>query len=164
MFLASMATAFLRDTRRAVQFIEDDEIVAVTPEGATFSTPTATIVDRPVEEIDWDEEAAEKSGFETFMLKEIYEQPDAIEETIGDRIRHGRLGSTGLGLTDEEIREPAAHRHRRLRHRIPLGRRRPLCDRGMGAHPGGARHRERMALPESRPVEGHARDRDHAVG
>ena len=63
-----------------------------------------TPVDRPVEEIDWDEEAAEKSGFETFMLKEIYEQPDAIEETIGDRIRHGRLELDGLGLDDEEIR------------------------------------------------------------
>jgi glutamine---fructose-6-phosphate transaminase (isomerizing) len=103
MFLASMATAFLRDTRR-VQFIEDDEIVAVTPEGATFSTPDGAKVDREVEEIDWDEEAAEKGGFETFMLKEIYEQPDAIEETIGDRIRHGRLELEGLGLDDEDIR------------------------------------------------------------
>ena len=103
MFLASMATAFLRDTRR-VQFIENDEIVAVTPEGATFSTADGTPVERPVEEIDWDEEAAEKSGFETFMLKEIYEQPDAIEETIGDRIRHGRLELDGLGLSDNEIR------------------------------------------------------------
>jgi glutamine---fructose-6-phosphate transaminase (isomerizing) len=103
MFLASMATAFLRDTRR-VQFIEDDEIVAVTPDGATFSTSDGVNVDRAVEEIDWDEEAAEKGGFETFMLKEIYEQPDAIEETIGDRIRHGRLELEGLGLDDEDIR------------------------------------------------------------
>ena len=103
MFLASMATAFLRDTRQ-VQFIEDDEIVAVTPDGATFSTSDGTIVERAVEEIDWDEEAAEKGGFETFMLKEIYEQPDAIEETIGDRIRHGRLELEGLGLSDDDIR------------------------------------------------------------
>jgi glucosamine--fructose-6-phosphate aminotransferase (isomerizing) len=103
MFLASMATAFLRDTRR-VQFIEDDEIVAVTPEGATFWAPDGSLVERAVEEIDWDEEAAEKGGFETFMLKEIYEQPDAIEETIGDRIRHGRLELEGLGLDDDEIR------------------------------------------------------------
>jgi glucosamine--fructose-6-phosphate aminotransferase (isomerizing) len=103
MFLASMATAFLRDTRR-IQLIEDDEIVALRPEGATFLTVDGTELEREVEEVDWDEEAAEKGGFETFMLKEIYEQPDAIEETIGDRIRHGRLELDGLGLDDEEIR------------------------------------------------------------
>jgi glucosamine--fructose-6-phosphate aminotransferase (isomerizing) len=103
MFLASMAAAFLRDTRR-IQLIEDDEIVAVTPDGAAFFTVDGETVERAVEEVDWDEEAAEKGGFETFMLKEIYEQPDAIEETIGDRIRHGRLELEGLGLDDEEIR------------------------------------------------------------
>jgi len=103
MFLASMATAFLRDTRK-IQIINDDEIVAVTPSGATFYTVDGTVLERAAEEIDWDEEAAEKGGFETFMLKEIYEQPDALEETIGDRIRHGRLELEGLGLSDDEIR------------------------------------------------------------
>jgi glutamine---fructose-6-phosphate transaminase (isomerizing) len=103
MFLASMAAAFLRDTRR-IQLIDDDEIVAVTPQGATFWTVSGETVERAVEEVDWDIEAAEKSGFETFMLKEIYEQPDAVEETIGDRIRQGRLELEGLGLDDEEIR------------------------------------------------------------
>ena len=103
MFLASGAAAFLRDTRR-IQLIEDDEIVAVTPEGATFWTVDGETVPRGEEYVYWDIEAAEKGGFETFMLKEIYEQPDAIEETIGDRIRHGRLELEGLGLEDEEIR------------------------------------------------------------
>ena len=103
MFLASGAAAFLRDTRR-IQLIEDDEIVAVTPEGATFWTVDGETVARGEEYVYWDIEAAEKGGFETFMLKEIYEQPDAIEETIGDRIRHGRLELEGLGLEDEEIR------------------------------------------------------------
>ena len=103
MFLASGAAAFLRDTRR-IQLIEDDEIVAVTPEGATFWTVGGETVERGEEYVYWDIEAAEKGGFETFMLKEIYEQPDAIEETIGDRIRHGRLELEGLGLEDEEIR------------------------------------------------------------
>ena len=103
MFLASMAAAFLGDTRR-IQLIEDDEIVAVTPGGATFWTVDGETVTRGEEYVYWDIEAAEKGGFETFMLKEIYEQPDAIEETIGDRIRHGRLELDGLGLDDEEIR------------------------------------------------------------
>jgi len=103
-FLASMAAAFLSETRR-VQLIDDDEIVAITPEGATFYTVDGDVVEREVDEVDWDDEAAEKGGYETFMLKEIYEQPDAVAETIGDRIRHGRLELNGFGLTDDELRD-----------------------------------------------------------
>src|SRR5207244_4909021 len=54
--------------------------------------------------VDWDLEAAEKSGYETFMLKEIYEQPDAVRETLGERARHGRLELEELGLDDDELR------------------------------------------------------------
>jgi glucosamine--fructose-6-phosphate aminotransferase (isomerizing) len=103
-FLASTAAAFLSETRR-IQFIHDDEIVAVTPEGAMFWTVDGEVVEREYDDVDWDDEAAEKGGFETFMLKEIHEQPDALEETIGDRIRHGRLELEGLGLSDDELRE-----------------------------------------------------------
>ena len=103
MFLASMATAFLSETR-SVQLIEDGEIVAISAEGAVFTTADGAVVERHVDEVDWDDEAAEKGGYETFMLKEIYEQPDAVEETIGDRIRHGHLELGELGLTDKEIR------------------------------------------------------------
>jgi glucosamine--fructose-6-phosphate aminotransferase (isomerizing) len=102
-FLASMAAAFLSETRR-IQLIDDDEIVAITPEGATFFNVDGEVVARSIDTIEWDLDAAEKGGFETFMLKEIYEQPEAVAETIGDRIRHGRLELNGLGLTDEEIR------------------------------------------------------------
>jgi glutamine---fructose-6-phosphate transaminase (isomerizing) len=104
MFLASSIAAFLRQTRR-VQLIEDGEIVAITAEGAEYTSADG----RPVEprdemEVDWDDEGAEKGGYETFMLKEIYEQPGAVEETIGDRVRHGRLELEELGLTDEQMR------------------------------------------------------------
>src|SRR5439155_19620579 len=71
---------------------------------ATFFTLEDGVVERPVDEVDWDDEAAEKGGYETFMLKEIYEQPDAVEETVGDRVRHGRIELEGLGLTGEEMR------------------------------------------------------------
>src|SRR5262249_54000422 len=71
-YFASMAAAFLRDTRR-VQFIHDGEIVAVTPEGATFFDVDGRELEREVDEVDWDDEAAEKGGYETFMLKEIHE-------------------------------------------------------------------------------------------
>jgi glutamine---fructose-6-phosphate transaminase (isomerizing) len=83
-FLGSGIPAFLAHTRD-VQFIEDGEIVAVRAEGVEFMTADGTPVERPVERIDWDAEEAEKGGHETFMLKEIHEQADAVAETIADR-------------------------------------------------------------------------------
>jgi glucosamine--fructose-6-phosphate aminotransferase (isomerizing) len=61
-------------------------------------------VEHEVVELDWDDEGAEKAGFETFMLKEIHEQPDAVAETIGDRLRKGRLELEGLGMDDDKLR------------------------------------------------------------
>jgi glucosamine--fructose-6-phosphate aminotransferase (isomerizing) len=103
MFLASAATAFLRETNK-IQLIEDGEVVSITPEGAAFTSIASGPVERDVIEVDWDDEAAEKSGYETFMLKEIYEQPEGVRETIGDRVRHGKLVLESLGLSDKEIR------------------------------------------------------------
>ena len=103
MFLASATTAFLGETRK-LQLIDDGEVVAITPQGARFFGVENGEVEREILEVDWDDEAAEKSGYETFMLKEIYEQPDAVKETLGDRVRHGRLVLESLGLTDEELR------------------------------------------------------------
>ena len=103
-FLASSIAAFLRETRR-VQLIEDHEIITITRAGASFvDAESGDSIDRDVIEVDWDDEGAEKQGYETFMLKEIYEQPDAVRETIGERIRHGRLELEGIGLSDEELR------------------------------------------------------------
>jgi glucosamine--fructose-6-phosphate aminotransferase (isomerizing) len=104
MFLASNAAAFLRETR-SVQFPGDGEIVSVTPAGATFVTTEGAKVERDVSTLDWDDEGAEKGGYETFMLKEIFEQPEAVAETIGDRVRHGTLVLEGLGMTDAEVRD-----------------------------------------------------------
>jgi glutamine---fructose-6-phosphate transaminase (isomerizing) len=95
-FLASAIPAFLRETRR-VQYIENGELVVVTPDGATLLTPDGTVLDREVVEIDWDEETAEKGGFETFMLKEIHEQADAVAETIADRT----VREDGVDLAEE---------------------------------------------------------------
>ena len=103
MFLASMAAAFIGETR-SIQLIEDGEIVAITPEGSRFVSVEEGPLEREVVEVDWDIEAAEKSGYETFMLKEIYEQPDAVGETLGDRIRHGELVLESLGMTEEQLR------------------------------------------------------------
>jgi glucosamine--fructose-6-phosphate aminotransferase (isomerizing) len=87
-FIASAVPAFLAETR-SVQYVENGEIVVLRPEGVTISTPTGEPVERGVEQIDWDEETAEKGGYETFMLKEIHEQADAVAETIADRVARG---------------------------------------------------------------------------
>jgi glucosamine--fructose-6-phosphate aminotransferase (isomerizing) len=104
-FLASNAAAFLSETRR-VYFPADGDVVAITPEGVAFSRAAdGSPVEHDLVELDWDIEGAEKGGFETFMLKEIYEQPEAVAETIGDRVRHGRLCLEGLGMPDEVLRD-----------------------------------------------------------
>ena len=102
MYLASMAAAFIGETR-SIQLIEDGEVVSITPDGSRFVSVEDGELEREVVEVDWDIEAAEKSGYETFMLKEIYEQPDAVGETLGDRIRHGELVLDSLGMTETEL-------------------------------------------------------------
>ena len=104
MFVASNAAAFLRETR-LVHFPDDGDIVTVTPGGATYMQPDGTAVVHEEIELDWDDEGAEMGGYETFMLKEIYEQPEAVAETIGDRVRHGTLVLEGLGMCEQELRE-----------------------------------------------------------
>jgi glutamine---fructose-6-phosphate transaminase (isomerizing) len=104
MFLASNAAAFLRETK-SVQFPADGEIVAITSGGASFLGADGAPTTHDPVELEWDDEGAEKGGYETFMLKEINEQADAVADTIGDRVRHGTLVLEGLGMTDEEVKE-----------------------------------------------------------
>jgi glucosamine--fructose-6-phosphate aminotransferase (isomerizing) len=94
-FIASAVPAFLAETRD-VQLVENGEIVVLTPDGSTVMTPDGAPVQRAVEAVDWDEATAEKGGFQTFMLKEIHEQADAVAETIADRVARG----TGVDLEE----------------------------------------------------------------
>jgi len=104
-FLASNLAAFLAETRR-VQYPDHGDIVEITPEGVkVVRAEDGSPVELETIEIDWDEEVAERDGYETFMLKEIYEQPEGFRETIGDRIRHGVLVQDGLGLNEQDMRE-----------------------------------------------------------
>jgi glucosamine--fructose-6-phosphate aminotransferase (isomerizing) len=104
-FLASNVSAFLHETRR-VQFPGDGEIVDLTPDSVRIVRASdGAPVELEVVDVDWDDDVAERSGYETFMLKEIYEQPEGFAETIGDRVRHGRLVLEGLGMTEDELRE-----------------------------------------------------------
>jgi len=101
-FLASNAAAFLGETRNVV-FPDDGDIVSITPESVEFVRADGKPVEHEPLELDWDDESAEKGGYETFMLKEIYEQPESIAETIGDRTRHGKLVLEGLGMDDRQL-------------------------------------------------------------
>jgi glucosamine--fructose-6-phosphate aminotransferase (isomerizing) len=94
-FVASAVPAFLAHTRD-IQVIENDELVVLRPERVELLKPDGTPIERPIERIDWDEETAEKGGYETFMLKEMHEQADAVAETVADRTARG----TGVDLDD----------------------------------------------------------------
>jgi len=102
-FIASAIPAFLRHTRH-VQYIENDEIVVLRPDDVEFFTADGVALEREIVEIDWDADTAEKQGYETFMLKEIHEQADAVAETIGERAARGVGIDLGdLGPIDDEL-------------------------------------------------------------
>jgi glucosamine--fructose-6-phosphate aminotransferase (isomerizing) len=104
-FIASNTVAFLSETRN-VQFPDDGDIAAVTPDGVSYTSALDgdPVVEHETISIEWDEEQAEKGGYETFMLKEIYEQATAVRETLAERIRYGKLTLEGLGLSDDDLR------------------------------------------------------------
>ncbi len=103
-YIASAIAAFLKWTKD-VQLIEDGDIVVVTPAGARFLNMESGELTREVTQVDWDDDAAEKAGYETFMLKEIFEQPEALENTLGERLRKGAPATIDeTGITPELAR------------------------------------------------------------
>ena len=100
-FLASDVVAFLEHTREA-KLVGDRELVVITPAGAELLDLEGESIQRAAETVTWDSAAAEKGGYETFMLKEIHEQPDALRETIGERLEGGEV-VLDIGLTDEQL-------------------------------------------------------------
>ncbi|MEZ5081300.1 MAG: glutamine--fructose-6-phosphate transaminase (isomerizing) [Thermoleophilia bacterium] len=102
-FLASAIPAFLRETREVVE-INDGEVVVLEPNRTTLLNPHGEPIDRAAVHVDLDEDAAEKGGYDTFMLKEIHEQPAALWDTIGDRIAaDGSVRLEGFGLDDAAL-------------------------------------------------------------
>ncbi len=83
--------------------VENGEIVSVTPEGTTFINADGATVERSIDEVDWDEDEAEKNGYDTFMLKEIHEQPDAVAETVADRVAGDHVDLGDIGISDDEL-------------------------------------------------------------
>jgi glutamine---fructose-6-phosphate transaminase (isomerizing) len=101
-FVASAVPAFLAETRN-VQYLENGEIVVLRPGGVRIIDAAGNEVSREVEAVDWDQETAEKGGYETFMLKEIHEQADAVADTLFDRTARG----DGVDLQEEDALDEA---------------------------------------------------------
>jgi glucosamine--fructose-6-phosphate aminotransferase (isomerizing) len=103
-FLASAIPAFLADTRVAVP-IENGELVEIEAGEVRITDTDGNPIERAAETVSWDAEAAEKGGYETYMLKEIHEQADAVAETITDRLPEADgVDLSDVDLSDEYLR------------------------------------------------------------
>ena len=103
-FLASDVTALLRHTRDIV-YMDDGELAVITAGGIRVYDERRRPIEKEHRHIDWDVDAAEKGGYDHFMLKEIHEQPAAIARAITGRVQNGRVVLSDLTMTDREIRE-----------------------------------------------------------
>ncbi|GAA0796752.1 glutamine--fructose-6-phosphate transaminase (isomerizing) [Faecalicatena orotica] len=102
--IASDVPAVLKYTRD-VYFIENEEIVRMTKDSMEFFNVDEEPIEKSAVHIDWDVDAAEKGGYEHFMLKEMYEQPKALTDTFSPRIKDHDIVIEELNMTDEEIRD-----------------------------------------------------------
>ena len=101
-FIASDVPAILKYTRK-VYFIENQEVVRLRADHMHFYTVDEEEITKEAVTIDWDADAAEKGGYEHFMLKEMYEQPKTVTDTLMPRIKDNDIVIEELGMTDEEI-------------------------------------------------------------
>ncbi len=101
-FIASDVPAILKYTK-TVCYIEDREIAEITADTIQFYDEDQEEIQKEFKTVEWDAKAAEKEGFEHFMLKEIYEQPKAVADTISPRIKDGKIVIEELEMSDEEI-------------------------------------------------------------
>ncbi len=102
--IASDVPAVLKYTRDVV-FIQNEEIVKLTKDNMEFYNIDEEPIEKEPTHIEWDVNAAEKGGYEHFMLKEMYEQPKAILDTFSPRIKDGQIVIEELGMSDEEMRD-----------------------------------------------------------
>ena len=102
-YLASDVPAILKYTRQ-VYYIDNLQVARVSPGKVAFYDLNGDEVTMPLTEITWDAAAAEKGGFEHFMLKEIHEQPGAVRDTLNSMVKDGKINLSETGLTEETIR------------------------------------------------------------
>ncbi len=102
-YIASDVPAILKHTRN-VYYIGNMELGRVQKGKITFYNLDGDEIEKELVEIKWDAEAAEKAGYEHFMIKEIHEQPKAVQDTLNSVIHDGRIDLEEIGLSDEDIR------------------------------------------------------------
>ena len=102
-YVASDVPAILKYTRN-VYYIGNNEIAKLEKGKATFYNIDQEEITKPMTEIKWDAESAEKGGYEHFMLKEIHEQPNVIRDTINSVVKDGVISFESVGLTDDDMR------------------------------------------------------------
>lgn len=103
-FVASDVPAILKYTRN-VYYIGNMEMCRLQKGNVTFYNLDGDEIEKDLVEIQWDAEAAEKAGFEHFMIKEIHEQPKAVCDTVNSVVRDGKIDLGGVGITEEEIQK-----------------------------------------------------------
>ena len=103
-YIASDIPAVLKHTRK-IYILEDGEIVKLTRDNVTVYNQDLDIIEKEVTEIQWDVSAAEKGGYQHFMMKEIHEQPKAVRDTIFPRIKEDEVFIHELRMTDEQIKD-----------------------------------------------------------
>ena len=103
-YFASDVTALVSHTKNVI-YLEDGEIARLTPASITVCDCTGREIQKPISRVTWNVEAAEKGGYEHFMLKEIMEQPAAVKAALAPRFRDGRIRLDDLELTAEELRQ-----------------------------------------------------------
>ncbi len=102
-FIASDVPAILSRTRDIYR-LHDREIAVLERDSIAFFNADGEPLEKPLEHVEWDVDAAEKGGYEHFMMKEIFEQPEALRKTISPRIREGRIVLDDITLTAEELK------------------------------------------------------------
>ena len=102
-FVASDIPAILKYTK-TVAYLEDGDMAVFDADSVTFYDSTGDVVEKTRETVTWEMSAAERGGYDHFMLKEIFEQPKALRDTISPRLRDGKINLDGVELSEEYLR------------------------------------------------------------
>ena len=149
-FVASDIPGILSHTRDMF-FLADGEIAVLTPKGVKVTDVDGQPVEPKIQHVVWDPITAEKGGFKHFMLKEIYEQPRAVRDTMLGRIsmETGKVFLDAMEISEEEFRELPQHQDRRLRHQLARRPGRQVHDRAHDPYSRGSGLRQRIPLSRS---------------
>ena len=163
-FVASDVPAILSHTRDMI-FLTDGDMAVLTPEGVQLTDFDGRAVKRQVSHILWDPVMAEKGGYKHFMLKEIFEQPRAVRDTMLGRVgqESGRVFLDEMDIIPKRFANFSGE-DCRLWNQLACGAGRAIHDREAGAHPGGSGLRQRVPLPRPHRFQRRADGSDLAIG